>query len=51
VGKFFTGIMMVVSYAILQCFYVDVELQKEKNGPPRHTPSELREFVERAKKL
>lgn len=51
VAKACTGIMMVVSYAILQCFYVDVELQKGKNGPPRHTPGELREFVERAKKL
>jgi len=42
---------MTACYAILQSFYHDVELAKGKNRPPRYTPKELREFVEKAQKL
>lgn len=51
VGKLFANVYMVACYAILQSFYHDVELSKGKNKPPRYTPAELRDFVERAQKL
>jgi len=49
IGKLFASVYMVACYAILQCFYVDCEIQKGSNRPPRFTPSELKNFVERAK--
>lgn len=49
IAKLFTGVYMIACYAILQSFYVDAELQKAKNGPPRHTPAELMDFIDRAK--
>jgi hypothetical protein len=49
IGKLFASVYMVACYAILQCFYVDVEIQKGANRPPRFTPTELKNFVERAK--
>jgi hypothetical protein len=49
IGKLFASVYMVACYAILQCFYVDVEIQKGANRPPRFTPTELKTFVERAK--
>ena len=51
VGKLFATVYMTACYAILQSFYHDVELAKGKNRPPRYTPKELREFVEKAQKL
>jgi len=49
IGKIFSSVYMVACYAILQCFYVDLELNKASNKPPRHTPSELKDFIERSK--
>jgi len=49
VGKVFSSVYMVACYAILQCFYVDCELNKGSNKPPRNTPTELKDFVEQAK--
>jgi len=49
VGKVFASIYMVACYAILQSFYVDCELNKGSGKPPRNTPHELKEFVEKAK--
>jgi hypothetical protein len=51
IAKLFTSVYMVSCYAILQSFYTDQELQKGKGGPPRHTPVELMDFIERAKKV
>lgn len=49
VGKVFSNVYMVACYGILQCFYVDCELNKGSNKPPRNTPEELKTFVEAAK--
>lgn len=40
---------MVACYAILQCYYVDVELSKNKGngGGARRTPEDLREFFDK----
>jgi len=51
IGKLFANIYMVACYGILQSFYHDVELNKGKNKPPRHTPIELKTFVEKAQTL
>lgn len=51
IGKIFASVYLTACYGILQSFYVDVELNKGSDKPPKNTPTELKEFVERAKSL
>lgn len=46
IGSLFSNVYLVACYAILQCFYTDVELSKGNGKTPRYTPSELKSFVE-----
>jgi len=50
VGRIFTMVYLIACDAILQCFFTDVELGKGSGKPPRCTPSELKSFVESARK-
>jgi len=49
-GRIFTMVYLIACDAILQCFFTDVELGKGSGKPPRCTPSELKSFVEKARK-
>lgn len=50
IGKMLCNIYLMGSYAVLICFFQDVDLQKNSGKPPRNTPNELRSFVEDAGK-
>lgn len=48
IADLFTNVFMVACYAVLQCYFVDVEISHKKgnNGVSRRTPEHLREFFE-----
>lgn len=50
IGSLFASVYLVACYAILQCFYTDVELSKGNGKAPRYTPHELQSFVVDAQK-
>jgi len=50
IGAVFMTIYGLAADAILVCFIVDEQLQKEKNAPPLHCPESLKEFLDKNKK-
>lgn len=50
VGAVFMTVYGLAADAILACFIVDEQINKQKNAPPRHCPKTLRDFLDEHRK-
>jgi hypothetical protein len=55
IADLFSNVYMVACYAVLQCYYVDLEITNKKtggnNGPSKRTPEALRDFFKKGEEL